>query len=225
MKKKLINLTKRILSVIMATMFMFAFSSVALGQGMEAENHRYIHVWGDIYMSTAQKYIWNQLLADVALINSIAEAQEESFVLENRAWLNDVNMRLENFMNDFSPQDQQNLSILLAGVNPLMRNSLMSAHFNSWQRHWRGNFLTYTLRPNLATRSLMSQAIAGWVALDTTFEFTWNYGNHTTRSLHDQYFCHFDFDFETFFFFGTWDLEVGRPNVGPLETRRAFCNP
>jgi hypothetical protein len=51
------------------------------------------------------------------------------------------------------------------------------------------------------------------------------YGSYTVRSLQHQYWCHFDFDFETLFFGGTWDIEVGRPNVSDWAMITAFCNP
>ena len=188
-------------------------------------NNDYVHIWGDISIPARQEYVWQQLLADISVINSVSLENEERFAVENRIWIGEVNTHLENFFQTVPPEHQYDLAILLSGGNPSSRVGRMSDFFNFHELHWRGSFLTHTLRPSLTTRFLRPMAEHAWNTFYAHYDLTWRHGSNNVASIRDQYLCHFEFDFETLFFGGTWDLEVGRPNVGLWQTILALCNP
>ncbi|MCL1934779.1 MAG: DUF2599 domain-containing protein [Defluviitaleaceae bacterium] len=188
-------------------------------------NQEYINIWGNINIPVTELATWEQLRSDLAIINSVLSENEEIFMLENSDWISEVNLRLENFLFNVSEEYHNDIIILLMGGNPLLRNSI-SNFFSSHQRNPLGDgSARYTFRPTFATRTLRATASNAWIAISNHYSFPRVYNSSTISSLNDQYWCHFDFDFETFFFGATWDLETFRPNVGLWQTILALCNP
>jgi len=183
------------------------------------------YIWGEIFIPAHQEYVWEQLLVDIALFNSVGIYDEERFAIENQIWIRELNARLDSFLQSVPSEHHYHLMVFLTGGHPLSRNDQMSNFFTKYLRHNRGGFVTYTLRPTFSTRVLHHMSEKGWGAFNGQFGLTKMYNSNTIASLHDQYWCHVQLDFETHFFGGTWDLEVGRPNVGLWQTMLARCNP
>lgn len=114
-------------------------------------------------------------------------------------------MNLAVFLQTVPSEHHYNLMVLLVGGNPLSRTGQMSHFFSSSSRGMRGGFITYTLRPTFSTRTFRATASS---ALATLYSRQWSlrtsYTADNIASLRNQFWCHFDFDFETFFFGGTW---------------------
>jgi len=223
------NKGKKILFGVLSALMVFgAFAPLA-----SATNHihvdsdtEYVQVWDGIFLTAYQESIWRQLLSDFDIVNNVESENEARFTNENQAWLDEVNTILEHFLQTVPSEHHYNLMVLLVGGNPLSRAGQMSNFFSSHSRARRNGFTTYTLRPTFSTRTFRATAAN---ALETLRVRQWNlrpsYTAANRASLQNQFWCHFDFDFETFFFGGTWDLEVERPNVGLARTILALCNP
>ena len=167
--------------------------------------------------------VWQQLVEDFAIINAVAPEDEERFVTENQMWIEEVNTKLENFLESVPLEYHYELVIRLLGGNPLARHTL--GNFFQWWA-WRGTGQggIYTLRPSFTTMHFNSVASQAWASFFNAFDLRWHPFS-VQNSLYNQFWCHFFLDVETMFFGGTWDLETWRPVVGTSDMIKNFCNP
>ena len=127
-----------------------------------SHNGIYVHIWGEIFIPAHQEYVWEQLLVDIALLNSVGIYDEERFAIENQIWIRELNARLDSFLQSVPSEHHYHLMVFLTGGHPLSRNDQMSNFFTKYLRHNRGGFVTYTLRPTFSTRVLHHMSEKGW---------------------------------------------------------------
>lgn len=151
---------------------------------------------------------------DIAIINEISADELEAFLEENAAWLESVNVELENYLMTYPEEERSDVIKDLQGFSPNARSS--SSYFEWHSYTWRGGYWTYNMYPNMSTRLLRPLALAGWYELNDEY----GYLGSLSESLANQYFCHFDafIEFE-------WNIERGRPDVSYAETILKLCNP
>lgn len=158
---------------------------------------------------------YEQLKADIAIIENVELDELQEFQQENADWIEDVNARIEAYLETVPAEDRDNTLIELRGDNPNARSAY--DYFDSYKYHLRGDYYTYTMTPKMSTRLLRSYAEAGWEELSNIYYYI----RTDTGSLYWQYMCHFDLFVES-----EWDIERGVPEVSSYAAMlAALCNP
>lgn len=158
---------------------------------------------------------YEQLKDDIQRIESVDTDNIEEFYNENESWIEDVNNRLEEYLENIPEEEWDTV---LTDLRNNGRFTLYSpyTYFNTLQYHHRSGYWTYSMTPKTSTRLLKSYADAGWRELRNFYSLI----RSDNGSLEDQYYCHYYARIEY-----QWDIELGRPNVGLIKTIAAFCNP
>lgn len=159
---------------------------------------------------------YQQLQADIALIEKLSLEDLQEFQEKNEEWLEDVNKRLETYLASISTSKGRQDTALRDLVGSSSVNKAASDYFNWYTYHYRGGYWTYSMQPKMSTRLLRPIAIAGWNQLASIYSGI----SSDNGSLFNQYMCHFDAFIEA-----DWDIEKGRPYVSYFNTLLAFCNP
>lgn len=158
---------------------------------------------------------YEQLKADIAIIENVELSELQEFQLENAVWIEEVNTRIEAYLATVPAEEWDTTLIKLRGDNPNARSAY--DYFDSYKYHLRGEYYTYTMTPKMSTRLLRSYAEAGWNELSGIYYYIRN----DTGSLYWQYMCHFDLFVES-----EWDIERGVPEVSSYAAMlAALCNP
>lgn len=158
---------------------------------------------------------YDQLKADIAIIENVELSELQEFQQENAEWIEEVNARIEAYLETIPAEERDSTLIELRGDNPNARSAY--DYFDSYKYHLRGEYYTYTMTPKMSTRLLRSYAEAGWDELSSIYYYIRN----DTGSLYWQYMCHFDLFVES-----EWDIERGVPEVSSYAAMiAALCNP
>lgn len=195
--------TTRIVGLMMAvTMMVGAFGMTTVAQAAEMNEFEY-------------------LKAAIQKIDSVPEDEVSQFVQENREWIDEVDARLDSYLDEFSESDQQIEVANLVGddVSTLAAGNL-DEYFTYVECHKRGGYWTYSMDPKLSVRLLGSVMQAAWQELGNNYSGIRN----DNGSLWNQYRCHWDYD-AFGIVAGIWDLEVGRPVIPYEDMFAARCNP
>lgn len=195
--------TTRIVGLMMAvTMMVGAFGMTTVAQAAEMNEFEY-------------------LKAAIQKIDSVSEDEVSQFVQENREWIDEVDARLDSYLDEFSESDQQIEVANLVGddVSTLAAGNL-DEYFTYVEYHKRGGYGTYSMDPKLSVRLLGSVMQAAWQELGNNYSGIRN----DNGSLWNQYRCHWDYD-AFGIVAGIWDLEVGRPVIPYEDMFAARCNP
>lgn len=158
--------------------------------------------------------MYNQLKADIAVIENVELENLKEFYEENKDWLADVNSRLNSYIANVPESQQRSVLIELRDDMPATRG--IYDYFTSHTYHMRGGYWTYSMKPKMSTRLLSTYCRAGWRELSSIYYYI----RTDTGSLSNQYWCHFDAFIES-----GWDIERGRPHVSYFNTLLALCNP
>ncbi len=205
---------KKIIKIISSILMVLSLSSPVYGITKLTNN-------------TSLYYMREQLLQDIALIESVDISDLKEFQNDNKKWIEDVNSRLENYISLVSDSKYMRTTILknlisesinkyLLEDDNYMSSRSVSDYFNYNIYHFRNGYWTYSLQPKSSTRLLRYVAIEGWEELKGIYYAISIDGG----SLYNQYMCHFDLVVEE-----DWDIERGRPHVLYFLTVLALCNP
>lgn len=158
---------------------------------------------------------FSQLKKDLEKINNIPEEELSKFINDNSEWLEDVNNRLANYMNNIPLEQQETKLKELNGLNPNVKYDTRYYFFDSYSYTFRNGYQTYNLVPKASVRTLKYMADNAWNSLS---EHYINIKNDD-GGLYNQYICHYYAIIEY-----EWNIEKGRPNVGLPQTIKEFCN-
>jgi len=163
---------------------------------------------------------FEQLMLDFARVRSVPQDQYFQFKAENRDWIDEVGVRLDDFLSGIPEYEHDAIILTLMGGNRLQRRDSVDDYFHSHQYHYRNGYWTYSVDPKLGVRLWRPTMEAGWSALAGIY-----YGiANDNGSLWRQYLCHWDYD-AFGVIAGIWDLEVGRPIVSDWDMLVSMCNP
>ena len=157
---------------------------------------------------------YEQLKADVQLVQSVELSNVQEFAAENKDWLENLDARIEEYLSGYPESKHDSILTDLRGDG-----NARSAYdyFDSYTYGLRNGYYTYSMVPKMTTRLLRSYAEAGWEELSNIYYYIEN----DTGSLYWQYMCHFDLFVEA-----DWDIERGVPEVSSYaEMLTRLCNP
>jgi len=159
---------------------------------------------------------FDQLVVDFNRVRNVPSNQYSEFIAENGAWIDEVSVRLDEFLATVPEHERAEVMRTLMSRSPLQRAASLSDYFHSHVYHVRGGYNTYSLDPVLSVRLWGPSMEAAWKALAAYYSPIAN----DNGSLWNQYKCHWDLVFENI-----WDIERGRPLVSYAATLAALCNP